>query len=112
MRLVSDHLCYQLDVSRVDCELFLAAACPAGWVSSNGKFPGCLACPSGTYQNRPSNKVCNQCPPNTTTNETGATTMDQCYSMNATKGTYVRITSKHIIASQSRWQAINLQKYL
>ena len=73
----------------MNSELFLVAACPAGWVSSNGKFPGCVACPLGTYQDRPLRKVCKQCPSNTTTSETGATSVDQCHSMNAiaTEGT-------------------------
>lgn len=56
----------------------IAIACPAGWVSTNGKFPGCQACPLGTYQNKPSRKACKKCPSNTSTNQTGAVNKEQC----------------------------------
>lgn len=57
-------------------------ACPAGWVSTNGKFPNCQVCPKGTYQNKPSRKVCKPCPSNTTTDELAAVSKKQCIPVN------------------------------
>ena len=84
---MSDHIIdHNKTVTRVSVSTChwssLVTACPAGWVSANGKFPGCQACPLGTYQNRLSRKACKECPSNTTTNETGVVSKDQCHTVN------------------------------
>ena len=66
----------------ITCIISLVSACPAGWVSTNGKFPNCQACPKGTYQNKPSRKVCKPCPSNTTTDELAAVSKKQCIPVN------------------------------
>lgn len=56
----------------------LTVACPPGWISDSGKFPGCVACPLGTYQHKASRKICKACPINTTTPSTATISRSHC----------------------------------